>query len=75
MANKNVRSLSSRKGLEYNLFEKIADLLETAMQTDEVKQAFASRLTLPVFRRDTDLAEYIASEYKKIEPIASQAIK
>lgn len=26
MANKNVRSLSSRKGLEYNLFEKIAEL-------------------------------------------------
>jgi len=26
MANKSVRSLSSRKGLEYNLFEKIAEL-------------------------------------------------
>ena len=63
------------KGTPASRVEKIADLLETAMQTDEVKQAFASRLTLPVFRRDTDLAEYIASEYKKIEPIAGQAIK
>ena len=28
MANKNIRTLSSRKGLENNLFEKIADLSE-----------------------------------------------
>ena len=28
MANKNIRTLSSRKGLEYNLFEKIAELAE-----------------------------------------------
>ena len=63
------------KGTPKDRVEKLADMLEGAMQTDEVKQALASRLTLPVFRRGEDLADYIASEYQKIEPIAAQAIQ
>lgn len=54
--------------------EKIADMLEAAMATEEVQEAFGNRLTLPVFRRGEDLRTYIADEYAKIEPIASQAI-
>ncbi|MGB2409735.1 MAG: Bug family tripartite tricarboxylate transporter substrate binding protein [Paracoccaceae bacterium] len=63
------------KGTPADRVKKIADMLEAAMQTDEVKKAFANRLTLPVFRRGDELADYIASEYKKIEPIAAQAIQ
>jgi putative tricarboxylic transport membrane protein len=63
------------KGTPADRVEKIADMLEAAMQTEEVKQVFASRLTLPVFRRGDDLDDYIASEYQKIEPIAGQAIQ
>lgn len=54
---------------------KLAEVYKAAMETPEVKEGFAARLTLPVFRSGQDLQEYIASEYKKIEPVAASAMK
>ncbi|MCD1636454.1 tripartite tricarboxylate transporter substrate binding protein [Martelella mediterranea] len=54
--------------------EKLADVLEAAMQTEEVKTAFENRLTIPEFRRGAELDAYIADEYAKIEPVAAQAM-
>lgn len=63
------------KGTPADRVEKLADMLEGAMETEEVKEAFSKRLTLPIFRRGDELANYLESEFKKIEPIASQAIQ
>ena len=38
MANKNIRTLSSRKGLDDNLFEKIAELSKVASTEEEFHQ-------------------------------------
>ncbi len=61
-------------GTPQDRVDKLADILEAAMETEEIRTAFENRLNIPVFRRGEDLRTYIADEYTKIEPIASQAI-
>lgn len=63
------------KGTPADRVAKLAEVFKAAMETSEVKEGFASRLTLPVFRSGQELRDYIAAEYKKVEPVAASAMK
>lgn len=63
------------KGTPADRVAKLAEIFKAAMDTQQVKDAFTKRLTLPIYRAGDELRNYIAAEYAKIEPIASQAMK
>ena len=63
------------KGTPADRVSKLAGVFKAAMNTDIVKKTFAKRLTLPVYRSGSDLRDYIAAEYKKVEPVAAMAMK
>ena len=63
------------KGTPADRVAKLASVFKAAMDTDIIKDTFAKRLTLPVYRSGQELRDYIAAEYKKIEPVAAMAMK
>lgn len=63
------------KGTPADRVAKLAGVFKAAMDTKIVKDTFAKRLTLPVYRSGAELRDYIAAEYKKIEPVAAIAMQ
>jgi len=63
------------KGTPADRVAKLAAVFKAAMDTKIVKDTFAKRLTLPVYRSGADLRDYIAAEYKKIKPVAEVAMQ
>jgi tripartite-type tricarboxylate transporter receptor subunit TctC len=52
----------------------MANALEKAMQTDYIKQEFEKRLFDPQFLKGDTFRQHLDATYKRIEPIAKQAV-
>jgi tripartite-type tricarboxylate transporter receptor subunit TctC len=62
------------KGTPREAIDGMATALEKAMQTDYIKKELDNRLFDPLFLKGEPLRQVLDETYKRIEPVAKQAV-